>query len=460
MKLAATVVTVLAAALLLGIIASGQVLLGLLVLGGLIVLMLQHGLGLLALVGAALVGKVGIPTGTEVVLNPATLMVPAIAGLLLISALTRQRVSLATSRVMLPMVVFLVAGLVSLFVGNATWDPFVPRGGNMLLVQLAQWAIFALSFLAFWLTASIGQDIRWLKWMTAGLLVIGGVLAIAFTLPPTSSLASGLGTVTLIRAPFWLLLASVAGGQLFFNKGLSPKRRVFAGVVVVTVVFYSFVLGRESASNWVGVGATVAALAWLRFKRLRWLALVVILLLLLSGLVFPAVWDFAGGDDEWTGSGQSRLVLIERVLSVSMRNPVTGIGPAAYRSYAGTTPLAYQRAFWLQPQINSHNNYVDIFSQFGLVGLALFVWLVVEVGRLGTRLLGVYADGFEAGYVRGVLAAGVGAMSIMIMADWILPFVYNIGFPGFQASVLVWLFLGGLVALEAAGGAKSETPEA
>jgi len=26
--------------------------------------------------------------------------------------------------------------------------------------------------------------------------------------------------------------------------------------------------------------------------------------------------------------------------------------------------------------------------------------------------------------------------------------VYNIGFLGFQASVLVWLFLGGLVALE------------
>ena len=36
----------------------------------------------------------------------------------------------------------------------------------------------------------------------------------------------------------------------------------------------------------------------------------------------------------------------------------------------------------------------------------------------------------------------------MLLADWILPFVYNIGFPGFQASVLVWLFLGGLVALE------------
>jgi hypothetical protein len=29
-----------------------------------------------------------------------------------------------------------------------------------------------------------------------------------------------------------------------------------------------------------------------------------------------------------------------------------------------------------------------------------------------------------------------------------LPFVYNIGLAGFRASVLGWLFLGGLVSLE------------
>ena len=47
-----------------------------------------------------------------------------------------------------------------------------------------------------------------------------------------------------------------------------------------------------------------------------------------------------------------------------------------------------------------------------------------------------------------MLAVGAGALVVMVFADWLLPFVYNIGFPGFQASVLVWLFMGGLVALE------------
>jgi hypothetical protein len=29
-----------------------------------------------------------------------------------------------------------------------------------------------------------------------------------------------------------------------------------------------------------------------------------------------------------------------------------------------------------------------------------------------------------------------------------LPFVYNVGFPGFRFSVFIWIFLGGLVILE------------
>jgi hypothetical protein len=29
-----------------------------------------------------------------------------------------------------------------------------------------------------------------------------------------------------------------------------------------------------------------------------------------------------------------------------------------------------------------------------------------------------------------------------------LPFVYNIGLPGFRASILPWIFMGGVIALE------------
>jgi len=135
-----------------------------------------------------------------------------------------------------------------------------------------------------------------------------------------------------------------------------------------------------------------------------------------------------------------------------LRNPITGLGPAAYRPYANATPLQYQRAYWINPLINSHNNYIDLFAHVGLLGLVLFAWFVAEIVLTGRRLHHRYHAGFSAGYINGVLAMGVGALVLMLFADWILPFVYNIGFPGFQASVLVWLFLGGTIALDTLPG--------
>jgi hypothetical protein len=46
-----------------------------------------------------------------------------------------------------------------------------------------------------------------------------------------------------------------------------------------------------------------------------------------------------------------------------------------------------------------------------------------------------------------------------MLGDWIIPFVYNVGLKGFRASVLGWIFLGGLVVIErvtAAERMKSE----
>jgi hypothetical protein len=111
-------------------------------------------------------------------------------------------------------------------------------------------------------------------------------------------------------------------------------------------------------------------------------------------------------------------------------------------------PLLYGRAYWLSPQVNSHNNFVDLFAHGGVLGLLLFFWFAWEFARLGFQLRARHSTGFVAGYVDGMLAAGAGALVLMAFADWILPFVYNVRFIGFQASVLVWLLMGGLVAIE------------
>jgi hypothetical protein len=403
-------------------------------------------LGLVAIIAAAMLIPVEFGTGREVSLNLAALLVPATCALWFLIMVRSRDIHLPRSRTTTPLLLFILASLLSVVVGNAYWDPAVPRPDNLSLVQFGQWGIFAFSALAFWLTGSLVRDEIWLRRLTYLFLALAGSLAIIRVIPGTEPLRELIATFALDRAPFWLLLAALATAQLLFNRDLSMHWRWFLRFVLVAVFAYAFIVERQRFSNLAGVATAWVVLAWLRWPRWRWAFAV---LALLGATAFSSVlFQFAGGDDKWDESGGSRLALIQRVVEVTMRNPVTGLGPAAYRSYARMKPLPYQGAYWLDPLVNSHNNYIDLFSYGGLLGLVLLFWFSAEVIGLGWRLHSRFRDGFVGGYVRAMLAAWIGALVIMTLADWILPSVYNIGFPGFQASVLVWLFLGGLVALE------------
>jgi hypothetical protein len=346
------------------------------------------------------------------------------------------------------LLLFLGAGLLSLAIGSLTWDPLVPRKDNFVLVQLAQWAIFAFSACAFWLTSILAQQEAWLKRMTVLYLFLGSTLVLLRIWPPAYPLFLQISSGAAARAPFWLLLVALAGGQLLFNRRLHPLAQVGLLAIIGAAVYFAFFVERAAASYWVGIAVAGAVLVWLRFPRLRIPVVLLATLLFVLGGASQAVWDFAGGEGEWDESGASRLVLIQRVVDVTMRNPITGLGPAAYRPYANVEPLLYPRAYWVAPTINSHNNYVDLFAHTGLLGLGLFLWFMAEVARLGLRLQQRYRQGFIAGYINSMLASLAGVMVLMLLLDWFLPFVYNVGFYGFQASVLVWLFLGGLVAID------------
>jgi len=405
-------------------------------------------LGLLAVIAAALVVPFQISTGTEVRLNLATLLVPALFGFWAIEGLRTGELCWGAASVNRPLIFFLLAGLFSLAIGNATWAPAVPRSGNFWLVQLAQWSIFAFAAFAFWLVANIGDPETWLPRLTWFFLILGGGLAILRVVPGAGRLVAPFTTLTFIRAPFWILLTALAGGQLLFNAELGGGRQLFLCAVLAAVLVYAFVLMDDRTSNWVGIASVAGVLVWLRLPRMRRAIIVLGGLVLLLGLVSGALYEFAGGDAKWAESGDSRLLLIGRVVEVTMRNPITGLGPASYRLYANVEPLQYHGALWWNPQINSHNNYVDLFAHTGLLGLGFFLWFAAKLWILGWRLADRYQTGFIGGYVGGVAAAWVGSLVVMLLADWMLPFVYNIGFPGFQASLLVWSFLGGLVALE------------
>ena len=441
------VIAVLLGAALIGSIVSPWWLIILTGIIGVMILLTTPESGLYALIFVALMVPLQFGTGTAVEINTATLLIPVLLGLWFLQMVRQQNVGLAASGANLPLLLFLTTGIVSLLIGNAIWDPVVPQPGNFIIVQLAQWAIFVFSAGMFFLAANLPRDEKQLKYLTFFFLILVGIPTILQQVPILTPYVKQLTTIAFIRAPFWALLVAVALGQLLFNGQLSLLWKVFLLLVLGATAVYILFEQQEAASNWIGVGVVVVVLAWLRWPRLRWVALIILIALVLSGTASAFLWDFAGGDEEWFFSGRPRFALGQRVIEDTLRNPLTGLGLAAYRAYSGTRPLIYEHIVWYAPRISSHNNYIDLFSHVGLIGLGLFFWFVYEIGRLGIKLKRHFRDGFAAGYVNAMLAMGSSALVLMLLADWILPFVYNIGFPGFQASVLVWLFMGGLVAL-------------
>ena len=415
---------------------------------GVVVLLREIRWGLVGLVVAALFSPLQLGTGTEVALNLAVLMVPGLALLWVLDMLLRHDVRLAPSTTSLPLALFLLAGLLSLFLGNALWDPAVPRSGNFLLVQLAQWSIFALAAGIYWVTGNIMDDEKWLRRLTNTFILLGGVLALLMAFPASTRLAMSIATIAVIRAPFWATLAAMAGGQLLFNRSLGRHYRWFMWLVIGAAIIYSFSQQRERVSDWVGVSVALGTLVWLRFPRLRLPAILMAIIVTATGLLFPVAYEFAGGDAQWAESGASRLVLISRVVELAMRNPITGLGPASYRAYGFMKPLVYEHIIWQVPTISSHNNYIDIFAHTGLVGLGLFLWFVGRLLLLVGRLWSAFQSDFARAYIGGALAVTSSSLVLMLLADWFLPFVYNIGFAGFQASILSWMFLGGLLVYE------------
>jgi hypothetical protein len=120
-----------------------------------------------------------------------------------------------------------------------------------------------------------------------------------------------------------------------------------------------------------------------------------------------------------------------------------GLGLSNYYWYTPLFPILGYTSYF-----SSHNNYVDLIAQTGLIGLACFLWLAWQIGRLGWELRSEVPDNFAKAYVIGALGGLAGTLATGMLGDWILPFVYNVGMVGMRSSLFAWMFLGGLVALE------------
>lgn len=365
-----------------------------------------------------------------------------LTGLWVVDMVVRQReINLVHTPTMTALFMFTAVVILAFIVGQLPWFSIaqVPIDN-----QIGGMAIFLLSFAAFILVAHQIRDIRWLKWMVylfLGLAAPAVFIGMRF-LPGSPQLNQLLlHPKTTGGSLFWLWLAALTFSQTLFNKKLAMKWRV--ALVVILVGYMYLALGRNRAwtSGWAPTFVALFVILWV--ARPKWampLTMVGIgALILLFQPIYNAVFI---GDNEY--SAVTRLEAWRIVGEIIKVNPILGLGPGNYYNYTLLFPILG----WYV-EFNSHNNYVDIVAQTGILGLICFIWFVVAAWQLGWRLRNqVPKDGFTQAFVYGTLGGLAGSVAAGMLGDWMLPFVYNIGIYGMRSSIYAWFFLGGLVAID------------
>lgn len=323
-------------------------------------------------------------------------------------------------------------GVVSLLFGMLPWFPTQPAP---LGAQLGGLALVLLAVGSYAWASNRIRTLRWLKLITFGYIVFASLHLVGYFVPGWGRLVSGLFPSGSTGSMFWAWLAILALSQALYNRGLPLPMRLLLGLVTMATMYVAFVVQNEWKSGWVpaalGIGVVLALLSW------RVAALMAVLALVPAGAILQ---DLISSD---VYSYSTRLEAWTILSSIIKANPVLGLGPANYYWY---TPLFAIRGYYVS--FNSHSQYVDLIAQFGLLGFLAFVWFLVEIGRIAWRMLAAnFADDFARAYVIGAAGGLVAAIVSGFFGDWLIPFFYNVGMYGFRASVLPWIFLGGLTAM-------------
>lgn len=395
-------------------------------------------LGLASIPFLSLAVPVTIGTGSQSGINITAIMILFMAGLWLLDMVVNQRkIQLLPLKPVFAALVLCAIAVVAFAFGQLNWFPTRPAP---ITAQIGGLMIFLLSAGAFLLYAHQIQSENELKWVVLIFFIVG--FANIF-LRGFDFMQPYIFTVfvreAVLGALFLNWLIALAAGQALCNPRLAPFWRIVLAGFIVLFFYQHLSRNRDWVSGWLPALISLMVVVFLYRPRL---GVLLGMLGLAYFMVSPGVLASLLGEGDNPYSVLTRLEAWKIMWEIIKVSPLLGVGMANYYWY---TPmfkiLGYRVSF------NSHNNYIDIVAQIGVIGFAIFAWLLWEIWLVGWNTLKKAPEGFSRAYVIGALAGLVGTAASGMLGDWILPFVYNVGLPGFRASVFTWVFLGGLMAM-------------
>ncbi|MCS6293168.1 MAG: O-antigen ligase family protein [Nitrospira sp.] len=364
-------------------------------------------------------------------------------------------------------------GLVVTYVAFLASGQAVSRLKSALTRPLVYWGVAFLGIVLFGVVyASVPWSDRWMdffKWRTILWLCVTSMLfdrtcwkerfLVVFlagtAVAVAGSFASAAGWVTLWRAPHELLRNTGTQGMAFACAALvcawlTLEKRSPLGLAawiwpvlgLLYVVNVIFITDARSGYALLGVGLFIL-LCWKASWRHR--VLIMVGLLVAGGLAFAVSPRMQGkvmaGVTQWTSEAESaqltnfgsRRVFYQNSLEVLREHWLLGVGTGGFvQAYGDHVARKYEASDWrVLPTTDPHNQYLAVWIQQGVAGLALFLAWIAAIVRER-----------ESPWVYHRLA-------VAILAGWCVTSLFSSHFRTFAEGHLLATFLGVLLAVEA-----------
>jgi len=401
-------------------------------------------LSLVAMLISGVFVRFRLPTGTATEIVMSLMLCAGTLALWVVRMLVvDKRLALKPAPTNLPLLAFVTTVFFSLVWGRVHRDVFVTDIGSPF-VPVASALVMALLPITSLLVANLVQDVRWLRamvwlFLAEGLVSLIITLVIDLGIGPTDTIRSLVlhnGVVWInTHGLFSMWYISFALALVLFDHRLHWGWRVVLLAYTAGWLYWGFGQRITWLSGWVPAFVAIGVIAFLRSKTLFAVAMI-IAVVGAGGYYWRTA--FAAETDE---SGHTRLAAYEVNWRVTSKHLLFGTGPAGYASY--------YMSYFPTEGAATHNNYIDILAQTGIVGTFFILWFFGAQVRGNYKLwlrLRDHRDFTESLSV-AVLAGTAGSLIAMALGDWGLPFAYTQGLIGFDSAMFNWFFMGSIWAL-------------
>ncbi len=341
-----------------------------------------------------------------------------------------RRLSLKPSPANVPALGFILVTLVSLVWGNVLIDPSITVPATFIFVQIGAASVMVISPAITLLVGNLITGERQLKIMVGIMLLIGVIgLAENFLNVDLFTVIGGLTSAWVVALSFGLAL---------FNDQIKRPWKWFLLALVGLWFLWNLVLNINWYAGWLPGLVAVGVISAYHSKRLF---LAFLVLIVAYGMInyTPIMENITF---KQTNDGDTRLAAWTMNWTVTSQHLLLGTGPAGY--------AAYYMSLFPNQAMATHNNYIDVISETGVIGTFFYLWLfgaLVWQGFQVVRRLRGRKD-FKEALAVSAFAGLIGCIVIMAFGDWMLPFAYTQTIAGFNYTVYSWLFIGTLLALD------------